>query len=231
MFSFFYAFVFFIQQENYFLHALFIDFGTQIPLRNQKLILECYKQTFSMGCVSIHTLDANGSKGCTRSGKDQEKNSLSLQLHLDHEGGNPINDCASGHKVISGLGPGRLWLLCGLADCRVLCVPLWHWSLLEAESRIPNLLRCSKSCIFYDWLLIIHFEKNSRVMRFISSCLLGKQLCSPFEWVRHEPSSLQQSGVANKPATITSFPCQAASLLVPMPASCYLISTAWAVCV
>lgn len=77
-----------------------------------------------MGRVSIHTLDANGSKGCTRSGKDKEKNSLSLQLHLDREGGNPINVCASGHKVINGLGPGRLWLLCGLADYRVLCVPV-----------------------------------------------------------------------------------------------------------
>lgn len=39
-----------------------------------------------MGCVSIHTLVAKGSRGCTRSGKDKEKNSLSLQLHLAHGG-------------------------------------------------------------------------------------------------------------------------------------------------
>lgn len=76
-----------------------------------------------MGCVSIHTLVAKGSRGCTRSGKDKEKNSLSLQLHLAHGGGNPINYCASGHKVIDGRGPGRLWLLCGLADYRVLRIP------------------------------------------------------------------------------------------------------------
>lgn len=64
--------------------------------------------------------------------------------------GSPVDDCASGHKVISGLRPGGLQLLCGLADHRVLCILLRHWSLLEAGSQIPNLLWHGKCCIFYD---------------------------------------------------------------------------------